>query len=109
MSACTYMQVLHMMCATCASNNHCLTRHLCCCSKLELLRCDRVGDQGLMAVARHCRQLTSVKLHNCPQVSATWACCWVSGCLLEALACSLIQPSRLLAVTTLCNTDVMRC
>ena len=76
------MQVFkkYVMRATCAFNCLCMTSgFLCCCSKLELLRCDRVGDQGLMAVARHCRQLTSVKLHNCPQVGATWASCCVSN------------------------------
>ncbi len=74
------------MCAACASNNLCVTPvNLCCCSKLELLRCDRVGDQGLMAVARHCRRMTSLKLHNCPQVGAGWACCCVSDCLLPLM------------------------
>ena len=62
-----------------------------------------------MAVARHCRQLTSVKLHNCPQVGTTWACYCVSGCLLESPACCLSWHTRLLAATMLCTTGVILC
>lgn len=40
-----------------------------CCRALGLLRCRLVTDEGLCMLAHYCRQLESLRLHDCPGVS----------------------------------------